>query len=345
MKNIFRLTAVALLAATLFSACTGAFEDMNTNPKGVSDEELKQDNNYIGMHFIPMMQSIYYNKNAGVNVWEYQLIQNLNADLWSGYISTATAFAGNVSNVTYAMNAGWNDNCWDYAYRNVMVESLKITNKCKDDMETYAHFEAINTICRVIAMSRLADQYGCIIYSHYGESATGGEYDSGQDAYKKFFEELKEAADVLRTAKEKDVASFMMFDYAYGGNLNKWAQLCNTIRLRLAMRIVKYDAAWAKSEAEAAMNDSNGLIETNDANFGIAGNGYVNPLYGIAFNYGDGVLGANIPSILSGMGDARLDKYATQNSKSEYFGIRLGIKGLEEEGFSDAYKAIVSRPN
>ena len=48
-----------------------------------------------------------------------QLIQNLNADLWSGYISTATAFAGNVSNVTYAMNAGWNDNCWDYAYRNV----------------------------------------------------------------------------------------------------------------------------------------------------------------------------------------------------------------------------------
>lgn len=53
MKNIFRLTAVALLAATLFSACTGAFEDMNTNPKGVSDEELKQDNNYIGMHFFP----------------------------------------------------------------------------------------------------------------------------------------------------------------------------------------------------------------------------------------------------------------------------------------------------
>lgn len=96
--------------------------------------------------------------------------------------------------------------------------------------------------------------------------------------------------------KDKDVASFAPFDYAYGGDLNKWAKLCNTIRLRLAMRIVKYDAAWAKSEAEAAMNDSNGLIETNDANFGIAGNGYVNPLYGLAFSYGDCVLNANIPS-------------------------------------------------
>lgn len=81
------------------------------------------------------------------------------------------------------------------------------------------------------------------------------------------------------------------------------------------------------------MNDSNGLIETNDANFGIAGNGYVNPLYGIAFNYGDGVLGANIPSILSGMGDARLDKYATQNSKSEYLVFVLVLKDWKKKGF------------
>ena len=48
---------------------------------------------------------------------------------------------------------------------------------------------------------------------------------------------------MLRTAKEKDVASFMMFDYAYGGNLNKWAQLCNTIRLRLAMSLVFADGS------------------------------------------------------------------------------------------------------
>lgn len=345
MKNILKYTATALLAASMFTACTGAFDDLNTDPKGVSDEELKPDNNYIGMHFIPMMQSIYYNNGGGTNPWEYQLIQNLNADMWSGYVSTATAFAGNVNNITYAMNAGWNDNCWDYAYNHVMSQSLKITRKCEKDMETYSHFAAINTICRVIAMSRLTDQYGCIIYTHYGESATGGTYDSGQDVYKKFFEELREAADELRAVKDKDVASFAPFDYAYGGDLNKWAKLCNTIRLRLAMRIVKYDAAWAKSEAEAAMNDSNGLIETNDANFGIAGNGYVNPLYGLAFSYGDCVLNANIPSLLGGMNDARLEKYATTNADGDFFGIRNGVKGLEEGKNSDNYKAIVSKPN
>ena len=38
MKNILKYTATALLAASMFTACTGAFDDLNTDPKGVSDE-------------------------------------------------------------------------------------------------------------------------------------------------------------------------------------------------------------------------------------------------------------------------------------------------------------------
>ena len=67
MKNILKYTATALLAASMLTARTDAFEDLNTDPKGVTDEELKQDNNYIGMHFVPMMQSIYFNNGGGTN--------------------------------------------------------------------------------------------------------------------------------------------------------------------------------------------------------------------------------------------------------------------------------------
>ena len=82
MKNILKYTATALLAASMFTACTGAFDDLNTNPKGVSDEELKQDNNYIGMHFIPMMQSIYYNNGGGDTPREYMFIQKFTTGVW-----------------------------------------------------------------------------------------------------------------------------------------------------------------------------------------------------------------------------------------------------------------------
>ena len=49
-KNLFYI-ASTFSAAVLLSGCTGAFEDMNTDPSGVTDEELLQDNNYIGAHF------------------------------------------------------------------------------------------------------------------------------------------------------------------------------------------------------------------------------------------------------------------------------------------------------
>lgn len=340
MKKLFKYTGMAFLAASLLSACTDNFEDMNTNPKGVSDEELKQDNNFVGMHFVPMMKSIYFNESNGI--WEYQLIQNLNADMWSGYFSTATAFAGNVNNITYAMNAGWNDYCWNYAYGQVMAQNLKVIEKCEGDA-AYDHFVAINTIIRVVTMSRLVDQYGCIIYSKYGQSATGGVYDSGVDAYKLFFTELRDAADVLRTAMTKEVASFGPFDMAYNGDLSKWAKLCNTLRLRLAMRVVKYDAAWAQSEAEAAMADSNGLIESNDANFTISGRGYTNPLYGVCYSYGDCMLSANVSSILGGMKDGRLEKMATAMGGQEIIGIRNGIDGLAQD-HRGLYSAFVAKP-
>ena len=152
MKKFIKYTGIAFLAASFLTACTGAFEDMNTDPKGVTDEELKQDGNYIGAHFVPMMKSVYYNTSGGN--WEFQLTQNLHADMFSGYMSSINPFNGNVNNMTYSMNAGWNDYCWDYAYNTVMSECLKAQKKCAEDPDTYAHFYAISTIsaclpCRV----------------------------------------------------------------------------------------------------------------------------------------------------------------------------------------------------
>ncbi|WP_321332501.1 RagB/SusD family nutrient uptake outer membrane protein [uncultured Bacteroides sp.] len=330
MKKIYKYIGAALISASFFTACTGAFDKMNTDPMGVSDEELKQDNNYVGMNYIPLQKSIYYNESNGN--WEYQLIQNLNADIWSGYMASGTNFNGGINNQTYALNAGWDDYCWNYAYNSVMSPSYQAKKKCAADMETYSHFDAINSILRVLAMSRISDQYGPIIYSQYGSSKTGGTYDSGQDAYKEFFVELKDAATKLAAVQGKTVASFASFDLAYNGDLAKWGRLCNTLRLRLAMRIVKYDAALAKQEAEAAVADGLGLIEDNADNFTISGKGYTNPLYVMTAvgQYHDILLNANVTSILGGYADPRLVKYAQKNSDGNIVGLRTGIPDLDK---------------
>lgn len=342
MKKILidAITGV-LLTACIFSSCTGNFENYNTNPFGVSDEELLQDNNYIGMHFPKIQKSIYWNNSGGG--WEFQLIQNLNADMWSGYMATPTNFQGGVSNITYNLpsSATWNDNCWNYTYNDVMTGQLQITEKCKEiDYEMYGHFDAINTVLRVFAMSRLADQYGPIIYSKYGETKTGGTYDSAQDVYKIFFQELTEASKTLVEYSAKESATFAKFDMLFKGNLQTWAKLANTLRLRLAIRISKYDATWAKTEGEEAIKAEPGLLTNNTA--ALTKYEWRHPLYTISDEYTDVFISANIKSIMGGYDDPRLSKYGIE-VEEKVIGVRTGMK--LDATVVGKYKNLLSKIN
>jgi hypothetical protein len=338
MKKIMKYTLAILWAVCILAACTDGFEQMNTSPFGVSDQELTQDNNLIGMHFPTIQKSIYYNTGG----WDYQIFQNLNADIWSGYMATPSNFKGGINNQTYFLNNDWNDACWEYTYNTVMSNQIKVQEKCDEQGDVYEHYKAINSILRVLAMSRICDQYGPIIYSKYGQSLLGGEYDSAQDAYKLFFSELGEAVSVLNACLSKPVPSFAKFDMAYAGDLAKWAKLGNTLRLRLALRVVKYDAAWARSEGEAAISAPQGLLGRGES-FVISGFGWRHPLYTCSIEYKDIFVSANVQSLLGGYEDPRLDKFGLPNDDKQIVGVRTGLPDLDQ--LADAYKAVISQIN
>lgn len=341
MKKIIKYAALALSSLVLMPSCTGNFEGMNTPPFGVTDEELGQDNNYIGMHFPTLQKSIYYNRNGWG--WDFQTIQNLTSDIWSGYMATPSNFKGGINTQTYAVTNDWTDTTWDYTYSAVMTNQLKVTEKCEQlGMDTYAHFNAINSVLRVFAMSRICDEYGPLIYTRYGETKTGGIYDSAQDAYKAFFADLTDASNVLNEYMQKSsVASIAKFDMAYGGKLDKWLKLCNTLRLRLAMRVVKYDKAWAQREAEAAIAAPQGVLKSGES-FIVSGYGWVHPLYTCSIEYNDIFVSANVQSILGGYGDPRLPRFGIAKG-DEVVGVRSGIPGLEDT--ADRYKELISNIN
>jgi hypothetical protein len=248
-----------------------------------------------------------------------------------------------VNNQTYFMVSGWNDNCWNWTYAYLMTTSQKIKEKIEETGSSYVHFGAINTILRVLGMSRMVDQYGPIIYTRYGESLTGGTYDSGIDAYKAFFNELTEAAAQLTEAASKPVASFASFDMAYHGELSKWIKVANSLRLRLAMRIVKYDPALARQEFEAALTDPENLLLRADELLQFSGFNYTNPLYTLSVSWNDISINANLISIMGGYEDARLPKYGTLDKNGQVSGVRAGIPGLDVIGLK--YKEIISRLN
>ena len=105
--------------------------------------------------------------------------------------------------------------------------------------------------------------------------------------------------------------------------------MANSLRLRLAIRIVKYDAAEAKRQAEAAIADVNGLILDNSDNFTISGTTFKHPLATLTGSWHDILLNANVSSILGGYEDPRLAQMALPNDDGNYIGLRNGVIGLD----------------
>ena len=123
MKNIYKYLAASLLVIG-FASCTEDFEDINTNPNGITEESLTQMNNNVGNEFQPMFLNVFNVTPA----WNYQLQQNLLGDTFSGYMTPPTPFAGNVNNMTYSLVDGWNGFPWSDAYGNIMPQALNVKN-------------------------------------------------------------------------------------------------------------------------------------------------------------------------------------------------------------------------
>lgn len=302
----------------LGSACTKNFEDLNTDPYGITNESLKQDYNIVGALYKPMLMNIYtYDP-----VWKFQLQQNLLGDVFSGYLMIPTPFRGNSNNTNYDLVDGWNGFPWSIAYTNIMNNALTIKTRAETDLP---HFYAWSLIIKVEAMHRLSDMFGPIVYSHFGENPTSAEFDSQKDAYNNFFADLDFAIKTLESYAADGNTDFANFDIAYGGDITKWIKFANSLRLRLAIRIANVDPAKAKMEAEAAVNNSYGLIASNDENFTVDP-GLLHPLSTINSAWNDIRMGAPMESILKGYNDPRIANYFLKSDKNgEYLGIRNGI--------------------
>src|SRR5262245_40634035 len=112
-KYIKMLLPVSLIV--LATGCTKDFKDINTNPAGVEPDVFLADFQAV---ILPLQNA----QRSLVNQvhWQYQLQQNLNADIYSGYMMSPTPFNGGNNNGNYFMMDGWNEWILNIAYDGVM---------------------------------------------------------------------------------------------------------------------------------------------------------------------------------------------------------------------------------
>ena len=345
-KDIIKIITTAFIAMVFIngmSSCTKKFEEFNKNPFGVTDEDLNPDGALIVASLQDAEKNIYVYSPA----WITQLQQNLMGDIYSGYMMSPTPFASNSNNMTYDLVDGWNTWAYQPAYSDVMLPISKVLALTKDD---HKDIYAMAKIIRVEAMHRVSDIFGPIIYSKYRQinADLSVDFDSQQDAYNAFFADLTEAIGILTPLNGQAAsANFIKSDLVFAGDYKKWTQFANTLRLRLAIRIVKADPAKAKTEGEAAMANSAGLIADNTGNFDV-NIGLVHPLNVMSNEWGDIRMGAPMESIMSGYADPRLPKYFVPSTDSalahQFKGIRQGINIDAKSRYED-YSMLATFPS
>lgn len=301
-KTLRKLAPSMILGAMIgVTSCTDNFEQINDDPNGLNPSQVP-----VESRFAQPMQSIYLNfQNRD---YEYQLQQNLNADLYSGYLANPTPFGGNNNNSTYALNDGWNNMAFKAGILYVMKPVSQIIASATE--MGYKDYIALAKIIRVAAMHRVSDIYGPLPYSKAMQGGQSVPYDSQESLYDQFFAELEESVNALTDFVDNDPAAaeqrIVQFDQMCEGDYVRWIRFANTLRLRLAMRIVKVDPIKAKTIAEAAVAQKYGVLTSADKNIEVKSEKLTNPLQVISFAYGDIRVGASYVSILSGYNDPRL---------------------------------------
>lgn len=298
MKKTNKLLACLVVLGLIGTSCSD-LEQYNGNDKNITEEQLKVDFQHVGSKYKPIFESIYQYTPA----WSYQLQQNLNADVYSGYMTNPRPFVAGANNTTYNLVSGWNGFIWSVPYSNVMNNVKDISKLTKTDFPT---LNGVSLILKVAAMHRVTDVFGPIVYTNFGDLTKAGVYDSQETAYKAFFTDLDTAvANLMANIESK---RFAAFDLSYGGNYHSWVKLANSLRLRLAIRLSVVDPALAKAEGEKALSQTEGLMTANADGFFVNGS-LDHPLSVIDNSWGDIRMNASMESILSGYGDSRISKY------------------------------------
>ncbi|WP_455586739.1 SusD/RagB family nutrient-binding outer membrane lipoprotein [Bacteroides sp.] len=325
-KNIILLF---LVLGTMMVSCTSNFREFNTDQAGITDDDLKADNNDHGIRLGIIQQGVYFNYDYGKGKnWPFQLIQNLNADMFSGYMHDAKPLNGGSHNSDYNLQDGWNSAMWGHTYAYIFPQ----IHQSEDSTRTgQPAFFGITKVLKVEVMHRVTDYYGPIVYTNFADPK--GEYmpDTQEQVYDKFFLELDTAVTVLADYIERkpDASEFSRFDILLDGKYTSWIKFANSLRMRLAMRLAVVSPEKARSEFLKGLNNEYGVFEASTELVAVStSKGYSNPLGELNLVWNETYMNASMESIMNGYNDPRREAYfehcsATELNK-EYRGIRQG---------------------
>lgn len=341
---------ILLLTLCSMSACD--YETVNTDPYGVSDEELGPLK--YGARFMNMQQRVIPIGSPSLTTGPGNDLQNTDLISSGNYIG----YFGNNNNWGFNNESNWNftDSRMNYAYQNfyssIFLPWNEIYEIAKDaeSPSEQAILEMAN-IVRNVAWLRATDVFGPIVYTSAGDGSIAPKFDSQEVVYKTMMADLAKSVELLNTISYRVMSQY---DLIYDGNVQNWVKLANSLMLRMAVRVHFKDEALAREYIAKALDPKNGgVIEDIASEAKIQTSAkmpLLNSMMASVNDYNETRMGVTIWGYLRGYRDPRLSKYFTQGTygygsymQKDYFAVAPeNTNSKQETTWSEKF---ASRPN
>lgn len=243
MRQSKYITIITMACALFFASCSDEYmENMNTDPSKAAtiDPNAQLTTAQLQTYGDLSMMEIYRN-------YHYAFTQQL-MGCWS-----TTNYGGR-----HTLDNNEMSRIWTSFYTQSLKNIIDAQYRTAEDAEK-VNINSVLRIYRVYLMSIITDTYGDAPFSEAGlgflEGKFNPKYDKQEDIYNAFFLELEDAVNKIDPTKDKVTG-----DLIYAGDVTKWQQLANSLRLRFAMRISNVNPTKAQTEFENALAANGGVI-------------------------------------------------------------------------------------
>ena len=243
MRQSKYITIITMACALFFASCSDEYmENMNTDPSKAAtiDPNAQLTTAQLQTYGDLSMMEIYRN-------YHYAFTQQL-MGCWN-----TTNYGGR-----HTLDNNEMSRIWTSFYTQSLKNIIDAQYRTAEDAEK-VNINSVLRIYRVYLMSIITDTYGDAPFSEAGlgflEGKFNPKYDKQEDIYNAFFLELEDAVNKIDPTKDKVTG-----DLIYAGDVTKWQQLANSLRVRFAMRISNVNPTKAQTEFENALAANGGVI-------------------------------------------------------------------------------------
>jgi hypothetical protein len=238
LKNIFTLALSGLL---IFGGCSDSFFDINKSPN-VPSEVTPEFALPSAIASSAFTIGGYYQALGGF--WSQHYAQSPAASQWLDWES-------------YNLTEGDFDRQFQLLYSGALLDYEYIRGITLE-AENWSYY-AIATLMQAYTFQVLADLYDKIPFTEalQGTEFLQPKYDDGQDVYEALITRIDDAISYDFGARTSVVPG--EDDLVFQGDMDKWIQFGNTLKLKLMLRFVNVDANKYKSEILALLAEADFL--------------------------------------------------------------------------------------